>query len=96
MQPSTLPNRVRGIGPSAAGSVLQLAFDLRQAANDLFGHADDSAFIQVILRFSLLSVLKALAADAGTLHRPGQASSRPSVSWLRDFFDYDLWPTWFS
>jgi hypothetical protein len=67
MQPSTLPNRVR-IG---AGSVLQLAFDLRQAADDLFGHADDSAFIQVIWCFALLSVVKTVAADVGTLHRPG-------------------------
>lgn len=88
MHPSTLPNRVRGIGPGAACSVLLLAFDLfgratnlqlgisnrpaedlLQAADDMFGHADDS--VHVIWCFALLSVVKALAADAGTLHRPG-------------------------
>src|SRR5579872_7314851 len=45
---------------------------------------------------ALLSAAKALAADVGMLHRPGQVSSQPSVSWLHDFSDYDLWPTWFS
>jgi hypothetical protein len=47
------------------------AEDLFQAADDLFGHADDSVFVHVTWCFALLSVVKALAADAGPLHRPG-------------------------
>jgi hypothetical protein len=50
----------------------------------------------VIWSFALLSAVKPPGADVGMLHRPGRVSSQPSVSWLRDFFDFDLWPPWFS
>jgi hypothetical protein len=53
---------------------------------------NDAAFAHAIWHFLLLSAAKPLAAVGGTLRQQTGASLPPLVFWLRDFFDYDLWP----